>query len=176
MVNICFYTLMGSCLHQVCKVSGSIGACAAALQLHIMADAPQLACELQADVVPGRLDSNQADDPNLFIPVLCLIGNIISWRMFTCIINGLILKNNEANLMRLYPCLGLQTSVTISAIYHSFPGGGGSSYIFSQLTRMYRCARLVSKSVTPEITRCNKSLRSFWAKDCIGNLSGPKIM
>jgi hypothetical protein len=130
---------MGSCLHQVCKVLGSIGAvgaCAAALQLHIMADAPQLACELQADVVPGRLDSNQADDPNLFIPVLCLIGNIITWRiaMCTCIINGLILKNNEANLMRLYPCLGLQTSVTISAIYHSFPGGGGSSYIFSQLT------------------------------------------
>lgn len=130
---------MGSCLHQVCKVLGSIGAvcaCAAALQLHIMADAPQLACELQADVVPGRLDSNQADDPNLFIPVLCLIGNIIPWRiaMCTCIINGLILKNNEANLMRLYPCLGLQTSVTISAIYHSFPGGGGSSYIFSQLT------------------------------------------
>ena len=97
MVNTCFYTLMRSCLHQVCSVSGSIVAmcaCAAALQLHIMADAAQLACELQADVVPGRLDSNPADDPNLFIPVLCLIGNIIPWRitMCTCIINGLILR------------------------------------------------------------------------------------
>ncbi len=73
-----------------------------------MADAPQLACELQADVVPGRLDSNHADDPNLFTPVLCLIGNIIPWRiaMCTCINNGLILKNNEANLVRLYRCLG----------------------------------------------------------------------
>ncbi len=69
----------------------------------------QLACELQADVVPGRLDSNHADDPNLFIPVLCLTGNIIPWQiaMCTCIINGLILKNNEANIVRLCPCLGL---------------------------------------------------------------------
>ncbi len=131
---------------QVCCVSGSIGArcaCAAALQLHIMADAPQLACELQADVIPGRLDSNQAHVPNMFLPVLCLIVHIISWRiaMCPCIINGLILNNYEANLVRLYPC---QRSVTISAIYHSFPGGGGSSYIFSQLTRVYRCARLVN--------------------------------